>query len=263
MKALLFLVVAVFSLNVSANSLEKFDEHSKKFYSIEKAELMEVPVDESTLKSYALSNMHMSCQDDLAGSNLIFDKGAAVLDPIKEEVKVAVEIVDEAGKVVDGIINIGKKVWEIIVSGQPVMNLNLDNSANALPRGVRCWDQLSNWQVPAVRSYSQSFKNYFGIEVIRFDFDVVFTYGGDLDGKGNYLTNVQVHPRNVYVGWGFGLDASVDIPSLVNLGSVDQPVAGMQVDVKWQATSPLTTFKQGISVFVQGDGKSKILRESY
>lgn len=261
MKALLFLVVAAFSLQAGANSLDQFSNYSEKFYSIEKAELMEVPVDEKTLNNYAQSNMHMACQDDLAGSNLIFDTGKAVLDPIKEEVKVAAEIVDETGKVVDGIINIGKKIWEIIVSGQPVMNLSMDNSANALPRGVRCWDELSNWQVPAVRSYSQSFKNYFGVEVIRFDFDVVFTYGGDIQGKGLYLTNVQVHPRNVYVGWGFGLDASVDIPSLVNLGTVDQPVAGMQVDVKWLATSPLSKFRQGISVFVQGDGKSKILRQ--
>lgn len=260
MKALLFLVVAVFTAHANANTVDRFEKYSEKFFTIERAELSEVEVDETTLTNYALSNKHLACQDDSSG-NLIFDKGAAVLDPIKEEVKVAVEIVDEAGKVVDGIINIGKKIWEIIVSGQPVMNLNLENSANALPRGVSCWDELSNWKAPSVKSYSQSFKNYFGIEVIRFDFDVVYTHSGNLNGKGQYLTNVQVHPRNVYVGWGFGLDATVDIPSLVNLGSVDQPIAGMQVDVKWRASSPLAEFRQGISVFVQGDGQAKVLRE--
>lgn len=260
MKALLFLAVAVFSLQANANSMERFSKYAEQFYTIETTDLIEVQVDASTLQNYQNSNKHLACQDDLGGSNLVFDKGASVLGPIKEEVKVAVEIVDEAGKVVDGIINIGKKVWEIITAGQPVSNLNMEQSANALPRGVRCWDELSNWQAPSVKRYSQSFKNYFGVEVIRFDFDVVYTPGGQIEGKGRYLTNVQVHPRNVYVGWGFSLNAAVDIPSLVNLGTADQPIAGMQVDVTWEASSPLANFKQGISVFVQGDGPAKIIR---
>lgn len=256
----LFLAVQTLTVQTQAHTPERFSDYAEKFYTIDETEIKEIPVDESTLQNYQKNNMHMACQDDLGGANLVFDNSTALLSPVNEEVKVAVDIVDNAGKVVDGIINIGKKVWEIISAGQPVVNLNMEQSANALPRGVRCWDELSNWQVPSVRSYSQTFKNFYGMEVISFEFDVIYTHSGQINGKGRYLTNVQVHPKNVQVSWGFNLDAAVDIPSLVNLGSVEQPVAGMQVDVKWEASSPLRKFNQSVSIFVQGDGPSKILK---
>lgn len=263
MRAILFLSTVLFSLSIQAqvpSAKDRAQEMIETFYSVQAVTLEELPVDEATLKHYQAGNKHLACQDDLGSAGLIFDKSRGILGPIKEEVETAKEIVDEAGKVVDGIINIGKKIWEIIEAGKPVSNLNMEASANALPQGVKCWNELSNWKAPAVRTFSQGFVNGFGSEVIRFDFDVIYTYGGDLNGVGQYLTNVQVHPKNVSVAWGFSLDAAVEIPSLVNLGSNTDPVAGMQIDVKWKASSYFKEITQSASVFVQGDGPSKTLR---
>lgn len=262
MKALLFLSTVLFGLSIQAQTTsakDQINELMAKFYTIEDVVLEEVPVDDATLKHYQAGNKHIACQDDLGAAGMIFDKSRGVLDPIKEEVETAKEIVDEAGKVVDGIINIGKKIWAIIEAGKPVSNIKMEASANALPQGIKCWNELSSWKAPSVKSFSQSFKNGFGSEVIRFDFDVIYTHGGKLNGVGSYLTNVQVHPKNVSVMWGFKLNAGVEIPSLVNLGTDTDPIAGMQVDVKWEASSYFTHITQSVSIFVQGDGPSKIL----
>jgi len=45
------------------------------------------------------------------------------------------------------VLKVGQVAWQIIEKNQPVIDVT-PNSANALPKGVRCWQDLEGWQRP-------------------------------------------------------------------------------------------------------------------
>lgn len=261
MKYLKVIAFSCFLTSVTSFSYgNSFTDSQKEFYKITSTKTTVVDIDPIEMNSMmSTGNLHLACQDDLASG--IFDTtNSNILGPIKEEVKTAKEIVDETEKILDGLINIGEKIWNIVKAGQSVVNLNIGPSANALPRGIACWDELETWQKPKGLRIKNVFENAYGFNMVEFQFDVIFTYGGSLGGKGKYLTHVQVHPSDIYAFWGTELNASVEIPSLVNMGSTTDPIAGMQVDVKWQVKTFLNQVQQATSIFVTGDGDIKQLK---
>ncbi len=241
----------------AAISLAK-PSYNEEFFRVtdSKTEVVDVSPTEYQNILKLMGNQHISCQDTNLGS--IFDTGdASPVTPYKEMAKDVTDIVDEGNKIVDGLINIGSKIWTIVKAGKPVININVGPSANALPQGVKCWDELETWQMPNVFRVKTKFDNAFGFSLAKFQFDVIFTYGGSLNGKGKYLTHVQVFPSDVYAFWMQEFNASVEVASLVNMGTKDDPIAGMQVDVQWQLKNFLNEVQQSASVFVTGEGASK------
>lgn len=154
----------------------------------------------------------------------------------------------------DQIINLGRKVWNIIEAGRPVVNVKMD-VANALPRGLSCWNELSGWQIPQSKVYEVVYENGFGAEVVTFAYRVTFTAGGGMNGKGKYVTNATFMPASLNVSWGFTFNATAEIPSVFNMGTTDNPVAGMQMVMKWSVDTPVTHIEESETFFVSGDNK--------
>lgn len=140
---------------------------------------------------------------------------------------------------VDQILNIGKKIWAVVEAGKPVVTVRMD-SANALPRGIQCWTDMSGWSAPQAKTYQVRYENAYGINVIDFTYRVMFTAGGNVDGVGKYIANATVIPANINVAWGFKLDANTQIASVFNQGTRQDPLAAMQMNVQWRVDSPLT-----------------------
>lgn len=161
---------------------------------------------------------------------------------------------DTINVVVDQIINIGKKIWNIVEAGKPVVDLKMD-TANALPMGVTCWSDLSGWSIPTSKVYNVEYKNGFGMSVVNFAYRVTFTANGSVDGVGQYITNATFMPANVHVAWGFNLGASAEVPSVFNQGTRTAPLAGMQMNMKWNVSTPIKASVQSESYFVSGDNK--------
>ncbi len=166
---------------------------------------------------------------------------------------------DTIDVIVDKIINIGKKIWAIVDAGRPVVNVKMD-TANALPAGVRCWDELEGWQAPTSKLYQVSYENGFGADVVSYSFRVSFISGGSYKGQGKYLTLATVQPANIDVSWGFRFDANATVPMVFNQGTKANPVAGMQMAMNWQVTSPLSHIQQAESFFMNGNGDFKKLK---
>jgi hypothetical protein len=155
------------------------------------------------------------------------------------------------------IVNIGQKVWEVVQAGKPVVNVHGAPMAFALPRGLTCWNQLDSWQAPKVNSYEVTYKNGFGMEVVKFRFRLQYTYGGGKSGKGKYLANVTVMPAEINVLWGYTFNANVDVQQALNLGTTDSPVAGLEMNLKWSVSTVLKQSENSFHFFVQGDGVSQ------
>lgn len=160
------------------------------------------------------------------------------------------------GDLVD-LINLGKQVWQVIQNNKPVVNVT-DNTANALPRGVACWTDLENWNAPRYKTYQITYENLFGMEVMNFKFQLFYSYGGQIHGTGKYLANVTVAPMELDVLWGFQFDAKVEVGKILNIGSHEDPMAGMELAMKWEAKSPLKDSRGQVRYFVQGDGTSNL-----
>lgn len=159
----------------------------------------------------------------------------------------------------DEIVAIGEKVWQIIEANKPVVSIETP-VAHALPRGLECWADLEHWQAPRTQSYEVVYKNGFGMEVIKFRFRLHFTYGGGKAELGQYLANVTVIPSEVNVMWGYQLNARVEIAQAVNLGSLNNPMAGLEMNLRWNAKTVLKESENSFHFFVQGDGKAVATR---
>lgn len=164
----------------------------------------------------------------------------------KSPVDVPIDIINE-------IINIGERVWGIIEANQPVVDVST-TFANAYPRGVEHWTDMHSWQPPTATMYEFTAKNLLGMDAVKVRYQVIRMHGGKYKGRGNYLNHVTVEPLKVEVNWGMKFHLLAQIPSVMNVGTSEDPVAGMLATLKWQVN---TVFKhsQGTSVYyVQGDG---------
>lgn len=155
--------------------------------------------------------------------------------------------------IVDSIINVGKKLWAIVDSGRPVVNLKMD-VGTALPKGARCWLDLQTWAVPTSHRYQVSFVNGFNSEIVKFDYRVISLSGGSVDGTGKYIGYAAFQPVDVEVAWGFEFNAEAAVPAVFNMGTKSEPVAGMQIVMNYKVTSPLKYISQSQAYFIDGKG---------
>ncbi|MHB2025867.1 MAG: hypothetical protein ACYCPQ_04415 [Elusimicrobiota bacterium] len=158
------------------------------------------------------------------------------------------------------IINLGLKIWNIIEQNKPVVDI-ATQYASALPKGLTGWTDLGGWHEPEGVVYEMSAKNFYGAKVIDVKYEVLRSWGGNYNGKGRYLTEVTVEPLNVQADWGYKLSISANVPQsgIINVGSSQNPVAGMTLESSWRIDTAIKT-EAGRSVYyLQGDG---LLREA-
>ena len=156
----------------------------------------------------------------------------------------------------DKIINLAQKIWEIIEKNQPVVDINV-NYANAIPYGIQHWTQLQGWTKPKTANYSFVAKNGYGAEVVKVKYQLEFRYGGNYQGKGKFLTGVTIEPISVDTSWGYKVSLSAEIPdsTIANVGTHEDPIASMQVQLKWTIHTVLKDEQQKVIYYVQGDGE--------
>lgn len=160
------------------------------------------------------------------------------------------------------ILNVGTKLWEIISANKPVVEVATYTAA-ALPKGAVDWRQLSGWQPPEARTYGFSAKNVYGVTVINVKYQVVWTYGGGVDGAGRYLANVKVSPLLVEAAWGYKFSLGVEFAEPVNAGTGHDPVAGLQAALHWKVKTVMKESQGTSQYYVQGDGLFKSLGEAF
>ncbi|MFH2204686.1 MAG: hypothetical protein ABIJ96_16350 [Elusimicrobiota bacterium] len=154
---------------------------------------------------------------------------------------------------VNEIINIAEKIWKFIERNKPVVNVTT-HYANAVPAGTEHWTELEGWSKPERTLYSFSAKNGYGKKVVDVTYIVLRTAGGKKAGKGLYLTGVTVIPVKVDVLWGFKYDMGVEVASVSNVGTTEEPVAGMIMNLTWQIANNRKVTRGAGVYYLQGDG---------
>ncbi len=217
-----------------------------KHYEIKKIVIKELQDnDRMKFMNEKVDNFTQGCEPATANPNITPINPVDANNPLNP--------IDYIEVVVDKIINIGKKIWAIVDAGRPVVNVKVD-TANALPAGVRCWDELEGWQVPTSKLYEMSYINGFNSPVVTFNFRVSFISGGKYKGQGQYITLASVQPAKIDVGWGFRFDAVATVPMVFNQGTKADPLAGMQLAMNWQIRTVIQEIQQAENFFVNGQG---------
>lgn len=189
--------------------------------------------------------------EPIQGGFSLHERG--VIDHSPLDIPVVVRDDQEPEPVLDQIVNIGKWIWDLVQKNKPAVSYQV-NKAQAMPKNVANWAELQSWQPPRTAAYTASYKNAYGSEVVRFKFRVFYLYGGNLDGKGAYLANVSVIPDELNVAWGYSFDAKVEVPEVVNVGTKENPMAGMTVQLTWSVDTMLKHAQSTVVFFITGDG---------
>lgn len=152
------------------------------------------------------------------------------------------------------IVSIGKQVWELVKTGKPVVDVKRDEIA-VLPLRVECWRHLEGWQNPVVKAYRTRIKNLYGMTVVEFTFKVISYPGGSYRGTGKYLARVSVVPVSTYVAPWWEFNASVRVPGVFNYGTVEDPVASVEVEISQSIRTILTHLDQVDNFLIKGNGE--------
>jgi len=156
------------------------------------------------------------------------------------------------------IINDADQAWRVIEANKPTVVIR-SARASALPRGVSHWTDLDHWQAPEGTLYALRARNTYGVTVVEVRYQVLRTFGGSHKGRGRYLAAVAVVPQKIDVAWGYKLDLDVSVPSVTNVGTHEDPVAGVLMELHWTIRTPLQHAEGTRSFYVQGDGEFREL----
>jgi hypothetical protein len=158
--------------------------------------------------------------------------------------------------VIEKIINLGEKIWQLIERGRPSVSAQ-GAKATALPQGVECWNEMEGWQEPVAQAYEVSYKNLYGTEVVKFRFLVTQLFGGSYKGAGKYIASAQVLPTKVNVKWGFDFTAEAVVDNILNMGTKQNPHAGIQMKVNWRVKNVFQDLQEAEVFFLNADGAIK------
>ncbi len=174
--------------------------------------------------------------------------------------------VGEVVAVIREMVALGKEIWPIIEKNKPVVNTSL-NGLSALPRFDAGVDveypalfDMTNWWTPGYATYETSFKNLYGFTVVKFRYTVHYQPGGSYNGRGQYLTNVGITADELYVAWGYNVEAKSSLVGLTNKGaSKGSPVAAMVLQLEYTVKTVLNESRNTARFYVAGDGTFKSL----
>ena len=166
--------------------------------------------------------------------------------------------------IIDGLIAIGEKIYPIVEAGKPVLSMDLPVT-HVIPntgdgRNADTLYEMANWKAPRSRSWTVSYENVYGIEVVSFTYTIHFQYGGSHQGKGRYIMGAHISASNVHVAWGFEFNAFTRVLAISNRGTQENKVAGLTLKLNWVTKSIVTENRSSRTFHLTGSGE---LRRSY
>lgn len=170
--------------------------------------------------------------------------------------------VERVGRVISiarDLVALGEDIYRLVIKGKP-SNRTSYAPISVLPRiGNKAVDILDTerWTMPVKRTYQVVYENTYGADVVTFRYSVMYSYRGSYNGKGAYLTSVQIIPEHVRTLFGFDFTATMKLGGIVNQGTRANPVAGATLLMEYTISSLLVANNQTDTFFINGRGGFK------
>ena len=158
-------------------------------------------------------------------------------------------------------VALGEAIYELVKKGKP-SNTTKYEAISVVPKDPMTGQyvdpfDMEGFSIPVERNFTAKIKNGAGAEVVRFDYTLIFSYGGSYNGTGFYLTNVMIVPKYVKTTHGWDFNATMSLSGIMNHGSRANPVAGALVAIKYQMNNWRASFERNDTLHVTGKGQIK------
>lgn len=174
-----------------------------------------------------------------------------------------VDRIERVGQVIAtarDFVALGETIYTLVQKGKP------SNTTEFAPISVVPKDPISKeivepfdlegFSMPVQKKYTTIIKS--GVsEAIRFEYMVMYSYGGSYEGFGKWITGVQIIPVSVKTSYGWDFNATMKVSGIMNHGTKADPVAGVIVVVKYQMNSWRTAQERNDTFHITGRGELK------
>jgi hypothetical protein len=159
------------------------------------------------------------------------------------------------------LVALGEDIYRLVDKGRPVVKTSYAPISVIPKSGREAVDifDTENWKMPSKATYEIVYTNLYGIEVVKYRYSVIFTYGGTYQGKGAYLTAAQIIPVSVDVLWGYSFSATMKLSGIQNHGTKENPVAGAILAMEYSVETIVKSSLETDSYHITGRGGFKQL----
>ena len=236
LKVLALAVVALGSLNQAS----AFDEKDPQYFQISKMQVQEVTADVFGHDIY----------------ETVYEK------QFNQEIKA--DPIEQAGKVISvarDLVALGEDIYKLVIKGKPT-NTTTYAPIVVVPKvGGEPVDPLDieGTSLPIKKTYRIQWKNLYNANVVTFTYSVMWAYGGSYEGKGAYLSHIQIIPESIRTLWGFDFSATMKLGGIQNLGTRSNPVAAATILLEYSTGNVMNVETYVDSYVVTGKGGFKKL----
>lgn len=165
-------------------------------------------------------------------------------------------------KTPESVLGFGKKAWDFVKDNKPTVEVT-PMLAHALPKGFKGnWESMEGWRT-RVLGRVLKWGNFYGFDLVNFEYNLVYSYNGTLDGNGLYLSNVTVVAKDLQVRFiGINVKASTEIYGAHNAGTIESPIASIFVRVDYEVQAPYQNLRGSDLIEIRGDGTYDVLQSS-
>ncbi|MBA2403935.1 MAG: hypothetical protein H0V66_04120 [Bdellovibrionales bacterium] len=159
------------------------------------------------------------------------------------------------------LVALGEDIYKLVQKGKP-SNTTSYAPISVIPKvGDTHVDifETENWTIPRKNTYVISYKNLYGMEVVKFRYSVIYSYGGTYKGKGAYITAAMIVPESIMTSFGFTFSATMKLNGIMNHGTKENPVAGAIMAMEYTVETFLQASLESDSYHVTGRGGFKQL----
>ncbi len=167
--------------------------------------------------------------------------------------------VDNAGKVIGlarELVALGEDIYRLVQKGKPV-NKTSYAPISVIPRQGNGYVDVMDtegWKSPSGATYQIIYKNLYGMEVVKFRYSVIFSYGGSYQGKGAYITAAQIVPVSIETLFGYTFTATMKLNGIQNHGTSANPVAGAILAMEYTVETVIKASLETDSYHITGRG---------
>lgn len=115
---------------------------------------------------------------------------------------------------------------------------------------------MEDCSMPVKKTY-RSVMTTAGVEVVRFEYMVIYVHSCSYEGVGKYIQTALVQPLTVKTGYGWDFSATMKLSGMMNHGKKADPIAGALLTIKYSMNSWRTAFERNDTVHIRGDGQLK------
>lgn len=156
------------------------------------------------------------------------------------------------------VVALGEQVYTLVQHGKP-SNTTDYAPISIVPRDPVTKETVSPFDMedcsmPKKKAFRASMTTG-GIEVVKFEYMVLYSYGCSYEGAGKYIQTVLIQPISVKTAYGWDFTATMKLSGIMNHGKKADPIVGALLTLKYSMNSWRTAYEKNDTVHLKGTGE--------